>query len=158
MKKVLSRRAALAGIAALAPAVDAAHTVNAKGAHPDAALFVLDRKIDALLAEFEAHDAMGDDFSSPVWRKLIKEHPKERDIEAWHRDQIHERFAAAVEKIMAKQPRTLEGLAVMARTWLLDAERTGIQDYAGPTEIQAEQLCLALLTFCGAEPRKYKFS
>jgi hypothetical protein len=123
---------------------------NCGAQHPDATLLALDKQLDALLIEFDEHDAMPEDFNHPIWQQLIAEHPYEHDICGWHHGQILARYHEVIDAIMDEQPRTPEGLAVMARTLSLEWDKME-EDMDGREEV----FCRAVLAFCGAEPRDY---
>ncbi len=165
MGNKLTRRAALSGIAALVPAAATAVPAVDAIAHPDAELLALDKQIDALLARFAEHEALPDDVEHPAWDPIyeaIDAAPDDdpdsnfwNDPEAWHRNKIQAEWFDSFKRIMDAKPATKDGLAVMARVYLL---RQDMLSHDPDADGYGERLAQAILSVFGIAAPPNEFS
>src|ERR1700733_3829871 len=67
--------------------------------------------------EFRAYLAKRDAITGPIYRAVGVVDEDDKEVDAW--DDIHGRMWPMIDAIMAQQPRTLAGLAVVARAFTL---------------------------------------
>jgi hypothetical protein len=164
MTTKLSRRAAMTGLAAIAPAAAAIPAIAA-AAHPDAELLALDRQLHALLPRFAENEALPDDHEHPAWDPIwaaIDAAPDDDphskfwgDPRAWQVCHIQDEWYAAYDRIMTAKPTTNEGLAVMARAYLLEQDQ---MSHNPDAEGNGERLAHAVLSFFGIAPPANEFT
>ncbi len=148
MTKRLSRRAALAGLAAAVPVAAASPALGAAVA--DADLMALDEELDACLVEYANHERPEDD---PFWDEVEAAHPEWKDLDAEHMDYANARFDKALDAIMAQRPATFAGLAVVVRAAEMEIEMYGSEpsgDFADEGSWVLFKLCESIRAYAKA--------